>query len=210
MLGVGVPRKDGWLLHRVCTRISRGQVVGVCSAERSERLALLDAIAGRAIPEEGRVWVSGVPLAPGRESRVRGLVAVVDLSAPILKRRSALWNILARRPGVGALGRFLRFPRERERRAAVRALGRVGLEGRSRDMGEDFSTLDRARLGVAGCLWSAPEFLVIPELEATLPGPDAEEFLKLLRKWSRIERLGVVVSGAPTRTILDGSTVPSS
>jgi energy-coupling factor transporter ATP-binding protein EcfA2 len=71
-------------------------------------------------------------------------------------------------------------------------------------MGGDFGTLDRARLGGADCLWSAPEFLVVPELEATLPGAEAEEFFKLLRGWSRIEGLGVIVSGAATRTMLDG------
>ena len=83
-------------------------------------MALLDAIAGRAIPEEGRVWVSGVPLVHGRESQVRELVAVADLSSPILEGRSALWNTLARRPGLGALGRFLRFP------AIGSAAGRCG------------------------------------------------------------------------------------
>ena len=204
MLGISVPRRDGWLLHRVCARIPRGKVVGVCSADRSERVALLDAITGRAIPEEGRVWVSGVPLVHGRESRVRELVAVVDLSAPILERRSALWNTLARRPGLGALGRFLRYPREGERRGARRAQARVGLEGRSADMGADFGVLDRVRLCVAGCLWSAPEFLVVPELETTLSGAEAQGFLKLLGGWSRIEGLGVIVSGAPTRMMLDG------
>jgi ABC-type thiamine transport system ATPase subunit len=64
-LGISVPRRDGWLLHRVCVRIPRSKVVAICSADRSERIALLDAMAGRAIPEEGRVWVSGVPLVHG-------------------------------------------------------------------------------------------------------------------------------------------------
>ncbi len=203
-LGISVPRRDGWLLHRVCVRMPRGKVVAICSADRSERIALLDAMAGRAIPEEGRVWVSGVPLVHGRESRVRELVAVADLSSPIWERRSALWNTLARRPGLGALGRFLRYPRERERRGALRALAQVGLEGRVRDLGADFGVMDRARLAVAGCLGSAPEFLAVPEVEATLSRPEAQEFLRLLCGWSRIERLGVIVTGAPTRTMLEG------
>lgn len=202
LLGIGVPGMDGWLLHRVCARIPRGKVTGVCSTDRRERIAFLEAIAGRAIPEEGRLWVSGVPLVRGRESRVRELVAVVDLSSPLAERRSALWNTLARRSGLGALGRFLRYPRERERRAALRALARVGLERQSGQMTAGFGVLDRARLGVAGCLWRSPEFLVVPELRATLSGADADEFLGLLRGLSRIERLGVIVSGAPTQEAL--------
>jgi len=204
MLGISVPRRDGWLLHRVCARIPRGRVVGVCSGDRSERIALLDAIAGRAIPEEGRLWISGVPLVRGRESRVRELVAEVDLAFPIAEGRSALWNTLARRPRLGALGRFLRYPRERERRAALRALARVGLERRAGEMAASFGVVDRARLGVAGGLWRGPEFMVVPELDATLSGADAGELLELLRGLSRIEGLGVIVSGAPTPTVLGG------
>jgi ABC-type phosphate/phosphonate transport system ATPase subunit len=198
ILGIGVPRMDRWLLHRVCARIPRGRVVGVCSADRSERIALLDAISGQAIPEEGRLWVSGVPLVRGRESRVRELVAEVALSSPIAERRSALWNTLARRSGLGVLGRFLRYPRERERRGALRALARVGLERRSGEMAAGFGPLDRARLGVAGCLWRGPQLLVAPELDATLSEADTGEFLELLRGLSRIEGLSVIVSGGPT------------
>jgi ABC-type phosphate/phosphonate transport system ATPase subunit len=167
-------------------------------------MALLDAIAGRAIPEEGRLWISGVPLARGREARVRELVAEVDLASPVAERRSALWNTLARRPGLGALGRFLRYPSDRERRAALRALARVGLERHAGELAARFGVVDRARLGVAAGLWRGPEFMVVPELEATLSGAAADELLDLLRGLSRIEGLGVIVSGAPTPTVLGG------
>ncbi len=204
MLGIGVPRRGGWLLHRVCGRIPRGRVVGVCSADRSERIALLEAIAGLAIPAEGRVWVSGVPLVRGRQSRVRELVAEVNVSSPMAERRSALWNTLARRPGLGALGHFLRYPREDERRGAMHALTRVGLEGRSAEIVAGFSRLDRAKLTVARCLWRGPEFLTVPEVDATLTEADTEEFLELLRGLSRVEKLGVMVSGVASQVILGG------
>lgn len=202
MLGISVPRRNGWLLHRICARIPRGKIVGVCSADQAERIALLDAISGRAIPEEGRLWVSGVPLVRGRESRVRDLAGLVDLSSPPAERRSALWNTLARRSGLGGLGRFLRYPSEGERRAALRALDRVGLEGRSGELAAGFGMLDRARLGVAGRLWRSPEFLIVPELGATLTDPGVEKFFELLHGLSRIEGLGVIVSGPATQKIL--------
>jgi hypothetical protein len=63
------------------------------------------------------------------------------------ERRSALQNTLARRPGLGALGRFLRYPRERERRGALRAMAGVGLERRAGEMAAGFGPLARARLG---------------------------------------------------------------
>ena len=87
LLGVGVPRRDGWLMHRVCARILRGELSVVCSVDPAERLALLDAISGGAVPKEGRVWVSGVPLVSGRVARVRQLVARIDLVAPLVVHR---------------------------------------------------------------------------------------------------------------------------
>jgi hypothetical protein len=47
-------------------------------------------------------------------------------------------------------------------------------------------------------LWRGPQFLVAPELDATLSEADPGEFLELLRGLSRIEGLGVIVSGGPT------------
>lgn len=204
LLGVGVPRKGGWLLHRVCARIPRAKIVAVCSVERAERMALLDAITGRAIADEGRAWVSGVPVISGRTARVQELVATVDLTSPGVEGRSALWNCFARRRRLGGLDRLLRFPRESERRGALRALARVGLEGRSAELLEGFDKMDRARLAVARCLWREPEFLVVPELEVALSGLDGAASFELLRHLSRDEGVGVVVSGAPSPTMLDG------
>jgi hypothetical protein len=57
---------------------------------------------------------------------------------------------------------------------------------------------------VAGCVWRSREFLVVPEVDPALSGTDCDQFLQLLRGLSRIEGLGVIVSGAPTPTILGG------
>ena len=63
LLGVGAPREDGgWRLHRVCASFRRGEVTLVVSHLPEERDALLDAVAARIVPEEGRVWVDRVPV----------------------------------------------------------------------------------------------------------------------------------------------------
>ena len=202
LLGVGVPRKDGWLMHRVCARILRAELSVVCSVDPAERLALLDAISGGAIPEEGRVWVSGVPLVSGRVARVRQLVARVDLAAPLVERRSVLWNCLSHHPRLGGLNGLFRFPRASERRGATQALTRVALQPRSSEPVSALDPFDRARLRLARSLWRNPEFLVVAEPESALPAENASTCMDLLKRLSREERVGVVVSGTPNSTIL--------
>src|SRR3989442_14633143 len=83
LLGVGAPRQDGgWMLHRVCAQFRRGEVTLVVSRLPEERDALLDAVAARIVPEEGRVWVGRVPGSRDTVRRVRGAGAAVAGGAP--------------------------------------------------------------------------------------------------------------------------------
>ncbi len=123
LLGVGLPRDEGgWLLHRVCATLEAGELTVVVSDADEERRALLDAIVGRRVPEEGRVWVNRVPMMAGAAGRVRRLSGEVDPATGLVERRSLFWNALAPVTGPRALGRLLRLPRRREREAAVARL----------------------------------------------------------------------------------------
>src|SRR5438132_12615302 len=67
LLGVGASRGDGgWTLHRSCGSVRRGEVTLVVSQMPEERDALLDAVAARILPEEGRVWVAHIPVSVTR------------------------------------------------------------------------------------------------------------------------------------------------
>jgi ABC-type branched-subunit amino acid transport system ATPase component len=83
LLGIGIPDPaGGWLLRRVGARTGRELVI-VVSARAEERRALLDTIAGRTVPCEGRAWVGGVPVTPHTRALVRKLVAEVRDPAKI-------------------------------------------------------------------------------------------------------------------------------
>lgn len=208
LLGVGVPRDDlGWWLHRVCARFEPGQVVAIASRHRGERLALLDAVAGRLVPAEGRVWVGHRPLARKSAPRVRLLVGDADPGARFTEGRSVFWNALAI-PGVGAaalLG-LLRVPSPSRRIAVRGALEAVGLGARVQDPVSALDADERARLAIARELVREPQHLVIRELDTALPPADTERILVLVRSLSRARRLTALVSVAdllPIRPLVD-------
>ncbi len=198
LLGVGVPRNDGtWLLHRVCARWPRGQIVLVVSESPAKRLALLDIVAGRLVPAEGRAWLSGVPLSRETMGRARARVGDVDLQLELAERRSLLWNILAgTRPGLRTLQGLMRLPRPAERQAAMGGLAAVGLEALAHEPAVRLDREERARLAAARALLRRPDYFVIRDVDVGLGVPDAERILGLMRALVRAESRSVVASVA--------------
>jgi ABC-type phosphate/phosphonate transport system ATPase subunit len=202
LLGVGAPRADGgWLLHRVCARFHRGQITVVVSRDPAERRALLDAVTARIVPNEGRVWVNGVPVTRDTVGRIRDLVAEADLDVRPVERRSFLWNVLTGRAGARALWHgLLRLPRKSERRSALRALERVGLGGRATEPARELGPADRARLALACGLSRSPEFLVVRDVDDAAARIDGDTVRATLRALARRDRLSVLVEAADPST----------
>jgi phosphonate transport system ATP-binding protein len=207
LLGVGVPRTGGgWLLHRVCATLGAGEVTLVLSEDPGERGAVLDAITGRRVPDEGRVWVSRAPLMPGSRSQIRRLCGDVDPGTALVERRSLFWNAVAPVSGSRALGRLLRLPRRRERDAVLAALERVDLRGRADEPVGRLSSFDRMRFLIARALARGPRHLVVREPDTAVPPGDVGGLMALLRLVARGDRLGIVVSladGAAGRGFAD-------
>src|SRR5438445_12334306 len=139
-----------------------------------ERDALLDAVAARILPEEGRVWVAHIPLSRDTVRRIRSVVAEVDVHARPVEHRSLLWNVLVAGKSVHrALHGLLRLPRTSDRLAARRALERVGLGGREVKTASGLGPVDRARLALASALVTTHEVLAAREIHRGLDGADA-------------------------------------
>jgi ABC-type cobalamin/Fe3+-siderophores transport system ATPase subunit len=191
-LGIGIPdARGGWLLHRVCARFERSELIALVSARPEAGQAFLDAFAGRRIPLEGRVWADRIPLMRETARRVRGLVSEAGPDARFTEYRSVLWNTVVT---PRAALTMLRFPRRAQREAAIRALAAVQLEPRWRDPVAALTSLERARLALARGLARRPRALVLRDVDRTLGPEDAAVLLRLARGLAHLERIPAVAS----------------
>jgi ABC-type phosphate/phosphonate transport system ATPase subunit len=191
LLGVGVPRVGGgWLLRQTCVRVEAGSVTAVLAARPDEGGAFMDAIAGRVIPSEGRVWIDRVPLMPRTVRRIRTLVGDISPHG-LLSRRSVLWNTLV--DPATTLAGLLRVPRRGQRRAALRALEEVGLGARYRDAAGALGPADATRVGLARCVTHRTRAVLLRDVDAAC-GDAAGDVLSLARALARAHGLALVVS----------------
>lgn len=192
LLGVGIPDARGqWLMRGVCARFEPGVLTAVVAPMASERDALLDAVAGHAIPGEGRVWVGQLPLMRETRARVRARVADVGPATRFTPGRSALWNTLVTRGRT--LAGLLRLPRRAERETALGTLVAVGLRARGRQPVSALTPAERVRVGLARAVIWRVSAIVLREVDVTL-GVEAAAVLGVARALARVHRLVVVAS----------------
>jgi len=193
LLGIGLADRDGrWLLRRVCARLEVGDLTAIVSGRAVERDALIDVIAGRRIPVEGRAWINRLPLMRETAGRVRSLVAEAGPGVALAERRSVLWNALVG-PGP-SIADFLRLPRRSERAAALIALDAVGLRSRVRDSVPALTPSECARLTLARALVRGARCVVLRDVDVVLPPADAHDVLRLVARIAASRRMVAVAS----------------
>jgi ABC-type phosphate/phosphonate transport system ATPase subunit len=207
LLGVGVPGDGGrWLVRGVCAHIGRGVLTTVVAGSRAQSGALLDALAGRLIPREGRVWVNRTPLMRETAGRVRAAVADVGRATSDAEHGSVLWNILV--ADGHSLAGLLRFPRRGEREAACRALERVGLGRRARHPMLALTPPERLRVELARALAWRATVVVLRDVDSAVGPDDVTALLDEARAIARAERIVAVASLAShARPCADGDHV---
>jgi ABC-type phosphate/phosphonate transport system ATPase subunit len=193
LLGIGLAGQGGqWLLHRVCARLEPGALTTVVARTPAERGAFLDAVAGRCIPREGRVWIGPMPLMRETAGRIRARVADVGADMRFAASRSILWNTLVT-PGRPLTG-LLRLPRRAEREAALRALDGVGLGIAARQSMSTLGAAPRLLVGVARAVASRAKAIVLRDVDTALGADDAGAVLALARGVGHLHRIVVVAS----------------
>ena len=199
LLGIGMPAADGrWLFRALSARVERAELITVVSQDREARLALLDAVAGRRIPPEGRVWVNGQPLATETRARLRARVAQVDVDDAADERRSVVGMVRAKL--LRALDRWCHRLTRVDSAAGFTPAVCEPVRLADRATGNAVRVAER-RARIALAIGPETEALVVREVEQDLSPSEAADLLAALRELMVRRRLTVLVSAADSALV---------
>jgi len=163
-------------LRGVSLSVARGETVSLTGHSGSGKTALLDLVAGRSVPDAGRVIVAGQDLAALEPAELAWLrnrtVGHIPQVPDLLAHQSVLDNLLAPLH-IGGV------PEPEAIRRARRLLDKVGLAGRERDPAGRLAATEQQRVLVARALVNAPALLVADEPTGPLDDATAEEIIAL-------------------------------
>jgi phosphonate transport system ATP-binding protein len=198
LLGVGIRSSQGaWLVRGACAHFEAGELTFVVGSDPMSRLALLDIVAGRRVPTEGRAWVSGTPLMRETATAIASRVGEVHQHAPLRENRSVLWNVLPPGRWRGRVLRALFGTRSVvSEELALRTLHSVGLGASAHLPVAQLDNWRRRRISIARAMIPRPDQLIVREVDNELSLPQAADLLGVLRTLTRSERLPVLVSAA--------------
>jgi phosphonate transport system ATP-binding protein len=195
------------VLDNVSLSVTPGEMVALIGASGSGKSTLIRVIAGLVAvnkPDAGQPATSislfGRPMqCDGRLLRqakaVRARVGVVFQQFNLVPRLSVLTNVclghLGRKPFLaGALGRFTAD----EKRAALRAMARVGIAEHALKRGSELSGGQQQRAAIARALVQKADILIADEPIASLDPHAAKRVMDLLADLNRRDGTTIVVS----------------
>ena len=195
--GVGLRYPTGRLaLESASLNVQPGELVVILGANGSGKSTLLRCIAGMLRPTTGAVRVAGQEisaLSGRRLADARMALGMVFQNAHLVRRRSVVANVLTgtlgrHRTWVSCLGRL---PGS-EQDFAHRCLDQVGLRNFAQQRAGTLSGGQAQRASVARALAQRPRALLADEPVASLDPEASEELMRLLRRLSAEEGLGVL------------------
>jgi ABC-type cobalamin/Fe3+-siderophores transport system ATPase subunit len=192
LLGIGAPGARGeWLFRRVSARLEPRELVFIVANPKAAGRELINAVVGRRLTTEGRVWVGGLPVTRETRREVLARVGEIDLGGPTDGRRSVLWNVLRSSRGLET---WVRWRSATWRAHGRRVLEMVGLAGVARRPLGALDGWSRRRLLVARALLPCRRNVVLADVDDQLGLAESADVLGLLRTLARVESMMVLVS----------------
>ena len=182
------------VLEDVSLQVQRGEFVALLGPSGAGKTTLMRCISGLLRPDQGRVRVAGDDPALAR-GRARSRVAVVFQQFNLVRRLSALDNVLAGRLGqVAAWRGVLRQFEPADRLWAMQCLERVGLLDHAGQRADTLSGGQQQRVAIARALAQRAELIVADEPVASLDPVISAGILALLQNICSDDGVAVICS----------------
>lgn len=193
------------VLKDISLRIDHGEMVALIGASGSGKSTLIRSIAGLLTIDPARekpccIKIFGIPIQEnGRvcsaAAKLRARVGVIFQQFNLVPRLSVLTNAC-----LGLLGQIPRwrgtlgFFSQTEKRRAMQALARVGIETHALKRGSDLSGGQQQRAAIARSLVQGADILIADEPIASLDPSSARRVMDTLASLNRQDGITVLVS----------------
>ena len=167
-------KKEIKVLQGVDLEIAAGEKVFLCGPSGAGKTTLMYTLAGLEAPDLGKVYIDGVDiyqLSSGRQAQVRNeKLGYIFQNYFLFPELTALENVLV--PGM--------IQGVRDRKAARRALERVGLGRRVEHLPAELSGGEQQRAAIARALVNCPSIIFADEPTGNLDSANGKEVMDLL------------------------------
>lgn len=192
--GVSKAFGDRLAIQDVSFSVARGEIVAVLGPSGVGKSTLFRCIAGLHRADAGTITLDGVDVS-GAQSSGRRDIAVVFQQYNLIRRLSALQNVLAGRLGHVAQWRgILRRFQSADTLQALECLERVGLLDQALQRADTLSGGQQQRVAIARALAQEARLVIADEPVASLDPASATGVLQLLRDIAWIEGVAVLCS----------------
>jgi len=182
------------VLDAVSFEVQRGEFVALLGPSGAGKTTLIKCLTGQLRPQRGQVLLAGADPAAA-QGRERRRVAVIFQQFNLVRRLSALDNVLAGRLGhVPAWRGWTRRFDTADQRLALQCLERVGLLEAAGQRADTLSGGQQQRVAIARALAQQPELIVADEPVASLDPAISAGILELLQGICRDDGVAVVCS----------------
>jgi phosphonate transport system ATP-binding protein len=173
-----------------------GEFVAVLGASGSGKTTLFRCLTRLTEPDAGEIYLAGRAyhgLSGSRLQEARRDIGVVFQQFNLIRRRSAIENVLAGRLGAASLWRIAAncFSRD-DMVCARRALSAVGLAGKDGQRADTLSGGQQQRVAIARAIAQESRVLLADEPVASLDPDTAVQILDLMRNLCRSRGLAVL------------------
>ena len=170
-------------------------LIGPSGAGKSTLLRVLN---GLIRPSQGQVWIGNTELTSASPAQVRVMrrqVGMVFQQFNLVKRLSALENVLLGRLGYRALWRsLLKTIPKTELELAMQVLDRVGMADFAWQRADTLSGGQQQRVGIARALAQEPKIILADEPISALDPKSSEQVMEILRSIHEQEGLTVIAN----------------
>ncbi|MDZ4792614.1 MAG: phosphonate ABC transporter ATP-binding protein [Hyphomicrobiales bacterium] len=187
---------DAAALQDASLSLAPGEFVAVLGASGSGKTTLFRCLTRLTEPDAGEIHLGGKafhPLSGGPLQHARREIGVVFQQFNLIRRRSALANVLAGRLGVASCWRVASnvFSRDDIERARA-ALAAVGLERQTDQRADTLSGGQQQRVAIARALAQESRILLADEPVASLDPDTAAQVLELMHALCKTRGLAIL------------------